>query len=329
MALYTILNKADIASLIPRFPALPRTRFTAKGIALGTVNTYYRLRFSSGEVYYLKIDEVADEARLKNEILIFNHLAKYQKNLRHRTPMPILADDGAFYIPFQKKFALFIPELSGASYFKKNLTSKRLAIIGRHIRRWHDLSPDKKIAQHRFCLEGQRIVYQQIRQKLTKKHPELDKFIAAKLAFFERNKPSRERLRLIHADLFPENILWCGNRLNGILDFDAAGLGDPLFDVGVCLHALCHDGEHFHSDKIKGFLKGYFEWSPPTPFEKRYFAYYLDLAAMRFLLTRLRDFELASGPVKAEPFKDYREFARRFNENIAFTQHIIHPLLAH
>lgn len=329
MALYTILNKAAITALIEHFPTLPRTRFTAKGIALGTVNTYYRLRFTSGEVYYLKIDEVADESRLKNEVLIFEHLDKHRRELGHKTPMPILSETGARYVSFQKKFTLFIPEVFGVSYFKKDLTPERLAIIGRHIRRWHGIPTNKKIAMHRFDLPGQKNVFQQISSKLTRKHPELSRFIAAKIAFFERDKPSRERLRLIHADLFPENILWRGNRLNGILDFDAAGLGDPLFDVGVCLHALCHDGEHFHSDKIKGFLKGYFESKPPTLFEKQHFAYYFDLAAMRFLLTRLRDFELAPGPVKAEPFKDYREFSRRFDENEAFTHDIITPLLAH
>ena len=68
MALYTILSKPQIGELLKRFPNLPHESFKTKGIALGTVNTYYRITFKFGAVYYLKIDEVADEARLVREV---------------------------------------------------------------------------------------------------------------------------------------------------------------------------------------------------------------------------------------------------------------------
>ena len=64
MALYTILSKTQIAKLLQRFQSLPPDSFRTKGIALGTVNTYYRITYKRGEVYYLKIDEIADELRL-------------------------------------------------------------------------------------------------------------------------------------------------------------------------------------------------------------------------------------------------------------------------
>lgn len=317
MALYTELAKSDIAALLRKFPALPDSPFTHEGIALGTVNTYYRIRYRAGGTYYLKIDEVADEKRLKNEILIFEHLARHARLLPHKTPLPVIASSGKRYVPLDRKFALVVPELPGHSYFGKELTPARLGIIGRHIRSWHNLPIDRRIPEHRFNLTGQKKVFREIRERLARKHPELERFIARKLASFSQEAPSREPLRLIHADMFPENLMWIRNRLNGVLDYDAAGLGAPLFDVGVCLHALCHDGRSFERAKIKGFLKGYFKDRSPTRFERSYFAYALDLSAMRFLLTRLRDFELAPGPVKAEPFKDYRDFERRFAENAA------------
>jgi homoserine kinase type II len=315
MALYTTLSGSRIAAVLKRFPALPDAPFTYEGVALGTVNTYYRIVYRNGETHYLKIDEVADEKRLKNEIRIFEHLARYAQRLAHKTPLPLPSDLGNRYVPLDGKFALVVPELPGRSYFGKDLTPARLGQIGRHIRSWHDLPVDRRIPEHRFNWRGQKGVFREIRTALALKHPELERDVARRLKDFARKAPRREGLRLIHADLFPENIMWAGNRLNGILDFDAAGLGAPLFDVGVCLHALCHDGKAFDRAKIKGFLKGYFKDRGPTRFDRTLFPYYLDLSAMRFLLTRLRDFELAPGPVKAEPFKDYGEFARRFVEN--------------
>lgn len=314
MAIYTKLNKSEIEKILSRFPALPRKPFSAKGIALGTVNTYYRITYKTGAVYYLKIDEVADEKRLSDEIRIFDHLIRFQKKLSHTTPIPEFADSGLRYTPFQNKFALVIPELKGVSHFKNDLTSRRLFIIGQNIAEWHRLPIDPKISEHRFALAGQKKVFREISAALKKKHPSLFKMIQNKLAEFSRvNLPNRKRV-LIHADLFPENILWQGNRLVGILDFDAAGRGDALFDVAVCLHALCHDGKNFIRAKINSFLKGYFDKKTLSAETKKHLQHALELTAMRFLLTRLRDVELSPTGRKAKPFKDYREYVKRFGE---------------
>src|SRR3990167_634243 len=101
MALYTILSKTQIAKLLQRFQSLPPYSFRTKGIALGTVNTYYRITYKRGEVYYLKIDEIADELRLQNEIRIFVNLARYKNFLTHSTPMPLTSDTGLLYIHFR------------------------------------------------------------------------------------------------------------------------------------------------------------------------------------------------------------------------------------
>ena len=107
---------------------------------------------------------------------------------------------------------------------------------------------------------------------------------------------------------------WINNRLNGILDFEAAGFGSFLFDVAVAIHACCHDGKKFLLPQVKSFLKGYQSVRSFNAKERRHVEYYLFESAMRFLLTRLRDFELKDGPVKAKPFKDYRQYLRRFGE---------------
>lgn len=314
MGIFTKLTTQDIADLTLNFPTLPREKFKSQGIALGTVNTYYRLRYAHGKTYYLKIDEVADERRLKNEIRIFESLHAHAKRLSFAVPYPLETAAGKKYVSYDKKFALILPELKGASLFGNDLTPQRLSRIGLALSEWHGLPIDPRVHTHRFDLRGQKRVYKEIQHKLESKHPELARFVSHQLSELKKSAPEREKQVLIHADLFPENILWIGKRLNGILDLDAAGLGSPLFDIGVCLHALCHDGERFRTEKIRAFLKGYFKHRSPSPHEKKYFKYYLNLSAMRFLLTRLRDFELAAHSAKVEPFKDYREYAKRFKE---------------
>ena len=311
MAIYTKLNKSEIAQILMRFPALPHTSFTAKGIALGTVNTYDRITYKSGAVYYLKIDEVANESRLANEIRIFDNLIKFQNRLTHATPAPLFSDTGLRYISFQHKFALVIPELAGISYFKHDLTHARLERVGKAVAEWHSVPVDPKIPEHRFSLAGQKKVFQQISSELKKRHPDLHKMIQRKLAELAKTDLPKQNSVLIHADLFPENILWQKTKLSAILDFDAAGLGDAFFDIAVCIHALCHDGNKFSQSKIQALLRGYFGLKTLSRTQKSHLNHALELTTLRFLLTRLRDVELSPMGRKAKPFKDYREFARR------------------
>jgi Ser/Thr protein kinase RdoA (MazF antagonist) len=208
MGIFTKLTTDDIARLTANFPALPRTTFKSQGIALGTVNTYYRLCYKTGETYYLKIDEVAEELRLKNEIRIFENLNAHVEHLSFTVPYPLETAKGKKHVPFRKKFALILPEIKGASFFGKKLTPKRLALIGHAMSEWHNLPIDSRIHEHRFCLRGQKTVYKEIQSKLIRKHPKLCRFISDQLVQLEKNAPQREKLTLIHADLFAENILW-------------------------------------------------------------------------------------------------------------------------
>lgn len=317
MALYTILQKSEIALLLKNFVSLPAGDFDYTGIALGTVNTYYRIVFKdhADAVYFLKIDEVGDLARLQNELLIFENLQAEKHKLSFVFPLPIKTVTGNFYIPFQNKFVLLFGEVKGKTIFENQLSHNHLKQIGQKIAELHSMTLSEKIAKHRFHLGGQQSVFSQIQPQLLKKHPPLVAFIQNKLNDLVAQEPQNEALVLIHADLFAENIHWVDDCLFGILDFEAAGRGAALFDVCVAIHALCYDAGQFDEKRIQHLLAGYESCQKISPQQRNLLPYYLDQTAMRFLLTRLRDFELVEGEVKAEPFKDYQEFVKRFDEN--------------
>jgi homoserine kinase type II len=313
MAIFTPLNKAAITRLLQEFHALPPGPFTAAGVAMGTVNTYYRVRFAGGEVFYLKIDEVGDEKRLRNELAILSHLSHQHVRLPFVTPAPLPTRSGGYFIPFQQKFCLVFPELRGRILFENRLTTRHLHQIGRALACLHQLPTARAVRAHRFDLAGQRRVFAQIRFRLARRHPKIERFIVDKFSQLAAHRPRGDKPVLIHADLFAENIHWVGARLNGILDFEAAGAGPALFDVSVCLHALCHGRQGFQRRRIAAFLSGY-QRVRSLPRAAASWRYYLEQSALRFLLTRLRDFELAPATGRAEPFKDYREFVTRFDE---------------
>lgn len=314
MGIFTKMSRQQIAKLLGHFEGIPSTTFEASGVAMGTVNTYYKINYADRTTTFLKIDEVADRKRLLNELSILTLLTKNQSRLKYLTPAPLPVKKSKFpFIPQGKKFALLFPEIPGRAIF--DLPPAKMKIIGEALARLHNLPITSAIKPHRFNRIGQDKVFQQIQEKLQDKLPDVFALIVSKKHLLKTNAPKQALETLIHADLFAENIHWINNHLSGILDFEAGGRGHPLFDLGVCLHALCHRKGHFHYPSIKALFNGYLSIRKLSSAEQKLFAYYLDQSAMRFLLTRLRDFELAPGPIKAEPFKDYREFLKRFDEN--------------
>lgn len=322
MALFTKLNRQRIQSIVNQYPTLSGKKFSFSPVAMGTVNTYYKLRFSQNLVHYLKIDEVADKGRLDNEIRVFQNLIAEQKKIKFDFPRPLKTKTQKFYIPFGKKFALIFTEVKGRSLYQK-LTPNHLKKLGLALAHLNSIKPAKKIRSHRFSLLGLQKVFNQIKIPLTKKNASLAEFIDTKLRGLKIKMKNQLPLVLIHADLFPENVLWQGNRLNGIIDFEAAGLGERLFDIGVALHALCHDGKNFDKRKIRAFLSGYFQKTCLTSQEKESFMDFMELTALRFLLTRLRDFELTQADPNAKHFKDYRVYVRRFDELKYISHHAL------
>lgn len=317
MALYTHLNKKHLVRFAQSFD-LSQIK-NVQGILAGTVNTYYRFQamhplLQSKNYYYLKIDEVGSKSRLEKELKILKKLGQAKHHLGFETPSPLKTHHGCFYFSYQKKFVLIFKEISGKSFSAKQLKALHLKQIGSALGRLHRFTPHRGIPLHRFHQGELQKVYAQIQKKLKKKHPTIDLEICQWMGWLKKKSPSSIPHGVIHADLFPENILFQGSKLSGILDFEAAGHGPYLFDVAVAIHACCTRQHSFDITKACHLIQGYQAIRVLTKQEKKYFEYFLYESALRFLLTRLRDFELKDGPVKASPFKDYRDYLQRFAE---------------
>lgn len=310
MALYTKLTTTQINKLISPFNLLSPKKIT--GIVEGTVNTYYRLDYEEA-CYYLKVDEVGDKKRLQNELVILQLLSKLK--LSFKTPEPLFTKTKKSFIPFQKKFILIFKELKGKTLTPTEVTPLRLSLIAQALATLHQKTKDnKKIGEHRFNTKGLLKVFKEIKEKTTKKHPHLIPLLTDLLTQAKNADLIKLPSGLIHADLFPENILFEKNNLTSLLDFEAAGFGPFLFDVGVCLNALCQRNGKIIKKQVQIFLKEYTKIRPFTKIEQKNFKLFWKISALRFLLTRLRDFELKEGAVKASPFKDYREYVTRMDE---------------
>ena len=68
---------------------------------------------------------------------------------------------------------------------------------------------------------------------------------------------------VIHADLFPDNVFFLGDRLSGLIDFYFACNDALAYDLAVCLNAWCFEPDRsFNITKGRALLRGYEERAP-------------------------------------------------------------------
>ena len=150
----------------------------------------------------------------------------------------------------------------------------------------------------------------------------LHDLIAGELAHLERNWPHGLPQGVIHADLFPDNVFFLGDRLSGLIDFYFACTDTLAYDVAICLNAWCFEPDHsYNVTKGRALLSAYMKVRPLTSAELVQFPLLNRGAALRFLLTRLVDWLDVPPGALVRP-KDPHEYFRklRFHQAIASTR---------
>jgi len=95
---------------------------------------------------------------------------------------------------------------------------------------------------------------------------------------------------VIHADLFPDNVFFLGDKLSGLIDFYFACTDTLAYDVAICLNAWCFEPDHsYNVTKGRALLLCYTATRPLSGAELAALPLLARGAAMRFLLTRLVD----------------------------------------
>ena len=121
--------------------------------------------------------------------------------------------------------------------------------------------------------------------------PTLGPLVARELTILQANWPTDLPHGIIHADLFPDNVLMLGDRVAGLIDFYFACTDITAFDVAVAHAAWCFDasGRHFNAAASAALLAGYDSVRRLDPAERAALPLLARGAAMRFLATRAYD----------------------------------------
>jgi homoserine kinase type II len=82
-------------------------------------------------------------------------------------------------------------------------------------------------------------------------------WLVQQLAGYAQHKPIDLPRGLIHGDLFYDNVLFAGQRLKAILDFEEVSCDDLVFDLGMGIVGLCRVGGRAILEKARALVQGY------------------------------------------------------------------------
>ncbi len=286
MAVYTKINQKEINTINENFNIEKIISF--KGIKQGIENTNYLLK-SKKKKYILTIFE---KRVLQEEIPFFMKLMDNLNSSKINCPKPLKTKNNKYLIKLRNKTACIVSFLEGKD--KKILNINDCYTIGETIARMHVVTKKMKLnRKNSMGVINLKPLLESIKFK-SKKFSHLKIFLKNNLKDINKNWPKQLPKGIIHGDLFIDNIFFKKKKLSGIIDFYFAANDYFMYEIAICINALCFDHKkrkfQMNHKKIKNLIKGYESVKKISIKEKKSINILCRGAALRYLLTRLYDY---------------------------------------
>ena len=286
MAVYTKINKKDLLTINKKF--VDKKFINFKGIRQGIENTNYLLK-SKNEKFILTIFE---KRVLKKELPFFMKLMDQLSNSKINCPKPLKNKNGDYLFKLKNKSACIVTFLKGKD--KKTLNLKNCYDVGKIVAEMH--SSTKKIKLYRknsMGIKNLNPLFNSIKFE-SKKFTNIEKFLKINFIDIKKKWPKKLPNGIIHGDLFIDNIFFNNNKVSGIIDFYFAANDYFMYEIAICINALCFDKSKnqfiLNKKKVKNFIRGYESIKKISNKEKKSLNILCRGAAMRYFLTRLYDY---------------------------------------
>ena len=311
MAVYTDVTADDLTDFLSRYQ-IGELRFY-KGIAEGVENSNFLLHTSPGN-FILTLYEKRVAA---NDLPFFLGLMEHLAARGITCPQPVKNRQGGVLGKLAGRPAAIVTFLDGLWIRRPN--PGHCAAVGEALARLHLAGkdfPNKRA--NALSIESWRALYEQAKERGDSVRPGLCAEIAKELDALDKSWPRDLPDGVIHADLFPDNVFFLGDRLSGLIDFYFACTDTLAYDVAVCLNAWCFEPDHsYNVTKGRALLRSYANVRALSAAERAALPMLARGAAMRFLLTRLVDWLAVPEGALVKP-KDPLEYYRklRFHQSV-------------
>ena len=227
---------------------------SCKGIAEGVENSNFLVVTEAGQFILTLYEKRVAAADLPFFLGLMEHLAA--KGIT--CPTPVHDREGKALKQLAGRPAAMVTFLSGM--WVRRPQAEHCAAVGGALARLHLAGADFAITRkNALTVDGWRPLYEQCERAC--RHGRAGacrRSSRTSLTEAERSWPSDLPRGVIHADLFPDNVFFLGNRLSGLIDFYFACNDMLAYDVAVCLNAWCFEVDgSLNVTKARALLTGY------------------------------------------------------------------------
>jgi homoserine kinase type II len=312
MAVYTDVAADELAEFLSRYAIGELLSY--KGIAEGVENSNFLLHTTTGSFFLTLYEKRVAVQDLPFFLGLMAHLAGHGIVC----PQPVKARDGQTLGTLAGRPAAIIDFLEGVWPRKPN--AAHCAGVGGALAKLHLAGRDFGMKRaNALSVSGWRPLFDQAASRADTLQHGLRALMGAELDHLEKSWPRHLPEGVIHADLFPDNVLFLGDRLSGLIDFYFACNDILVYDVAICLNAWCFENDHsFNVTKARAFLNAYGRERQLSAAEQAALPLLARGAALRILLTRLVDWFNVPPGAMVKP-KDPLEYVRklRFQQGVA------------
>jgi homoserine kinase type II len=283
MAVYTEVSNSELEAFVALYDIGAVS--SCKGIAEGVENSNYLLHTERGSFILTLYEKRVRREDLPYFLGLMEHLAAKGIDC----PTPLHQRDGVTLGELCGRPAVIVSFLDGM--WPRRPNPRQCQLLGEALARMHLAGLDfPGFRANDLSVAGWRRLFDACAPRADTVKAGLAEELAGELARFERHWPSDLAVGVIHADLFPDNVFFLGDRLSGIIDFYFACNDFLAYDVAICINAWCFEPDgSFNTTKARMFVSAYDKARPLPGHEIAALPMLCRGGALRFLLTRLYD----------------------------------------
>lgn len=284
------------------------------GIAEGVENSNFLLRTDKANYILTLYEKRVD----KNDLPFFIGLMDHLAGAGLQCPVPIKDKAGQILQSCAGRPAAIVSFLDGTS--QKFPSVEKCAELGRALAHFHMKSRNFTLQRENSLGPSSWLaLLGSVNGDLADMPADIKQKAEASIHQLLENWPSDLPAGHIHADLFPNNALFVGDSLTGIIDFYFACHDLYSYDLAVCINSWCFDKDgSFNVTKSARLLNAYQTVRPLEQAEKTALPILCAGAAMRFFLTRLYDWINTPDDALVKPLNPLEFWSRlRFHQKVA------------
>jgi homoserine kinase type II len=304
MAVYTDVAVDELAAFLSAYDLGELLAY--KGIAEGVENSNFLLHTSRGYYILTLYEKRVAASDLPFFLALIEHLAARGLTC----PQPVKNRAGEALGRLAGRPAAIVTFLDGM--WIRRPSAVHCAGLGRALADLHLAGADFAMTRaNALSVAGWRALYESAKDRADGVQKGLAAAIAAELELLAASWPRDLPQGVIHADLFPDNVFFLGDRLSGLIDFYFACSDTLAYDVAICLNAWCFEPDHaYNVTKGRALLQAYAGKRALSDAERAALPLLARGAATRFLLTRLVDWLNVPPGALVKP-KDPLEYYRK------------------